>query len=144
MNHFFAIFAAELGLLALAVLVAWIQSIMIKDKETIYHTLWFCIWVALTGLSAWPLWADLHTPPLWAEEMSGRLIPWAYITASGCGHLVAFNICLNRFRGLPWTYTSIKTGSIIDHIELAIWGSRFWVVEVILGVLWIVLQFFFL
>src|SRR6185437_1788202 len=138
MSHFLTIFGWELGLLLLAVGVAKLQAIMIADKQPIYHALWAAMWVTFTGLSMWPLWQDLHQPPIWAEEMSGRLIPWVYGIATGCGHLVVFNIALNRFRGLKWTYTSISTGSLIDRFELWMWGSRFWIVEVILGVLWIV------
>lgn len=144
MIHFLTILATELGLLALAVLVAWMQSIMIKDNQPIYHALWAAMWMTFTGISMWPLWAELHKPPIWAEEMSGRLIPWVYGVAAGCGHLVVFNICLNRFRGLKWTYTSVSTGSILDHIELWAFGSRVWILELILGALWLILQFFFL
>lgn len=144
MSHFFTIFGYEIGLLLLAVLVAKVQAVMIKDNQPIYHGLWAAMWVTCTALTMWPLWEDLHQPPIWAEEMSGRLIPWLYGIAAGCGHLVVFNICLNRFRGLKWTYTSIDTGSILDHLELRLFGSRVWMLELIIGAIWFALQFFFI
>jgi hypothetical protein len=138
------IYVFELGLLALAVLVAMYQSWLIDNGEHIYHGAWFAVWCALTGLSMWALWPELNQPPVWAEEMPDYLVPVAYAIACGCGHLVVFNVCLNRFRGLKWTYTSITTGSLLDRLELRLFGSRVWVMELVVGVIFLLLQFFFI
>lgn len=139
------IFLSELILLVLAVLVAWYQACLIRNGRPIYHGWWALGWSIAIGSTMWLLWKPwLHEPPSWGTEMSGDLIPWIYGAAAGCGHLVLFNVCLNRFRGLKWNYTSISTGSILDQLAVRLFGTRFWYVEILLGVLWALMQPFFI
>lgn len=126
------IYLFQIALLVLAVLVAWIQSRMIADGKPIYHTAWFAVWCAVVCVT---LWAMLGTIT--------RAQACLYVAACGFGHLVVFNICLNRFRGLKWNYTSLTTGSKIDQLELALFGQRAWFIDA-LCVLFVLTSNFFI
>ena len=127
------IFITQAILLVLAVPIAWYQAFLIEEDEHIYHGLWFAAWVILTGGCLWLLQHDLTLP------QAGL-----YCLATGCGHLVVFNIALNRFRGLPWTYTSKTTGSFLDRASFRLFGSRQWILEGILTAIWIAIQLDFI
>ena len=122
------IYLVEIGLLAITVIEAWWHSVLIKENRRIEHGLWAAAY------------AGLIIPEYWFIHPVFTFILFAL--ACGLGHLVVFNICLNRFRGLPWNYISPTTTSIIDKLEYRMFGGREWVVEIFCALTFILLQFY--
>lgn len=114
-----------------AAMALWQKHLIKKDRH-IQHGWWavvFC--VPLAGAVVWQ-WHVLATP----VRIS------AFILACLVGRLVVFNTLLNAFRGLQWDYINPKGKSVIDDLEVRLFGSRVWLLEVILAVVFIILQFF--
>lgn len=125
-------YGTETILIGCWIAMAWWQSRLIKANRPIYHGWWAAIAVTLILLANW--WA-YGWPPTEDRE-------WLYLGAQGCSRIFAFNIALNRFRGLSWTYVSKTSTSIIDQAELRLFGGRTWVVEILAAICFIILQFF--
>lgn len=127
------IWVAELALIVLSVAMAAWHAHLIKQQRPIYHGLWSLVYLAGVAGATW-----------WICPVSSVSKVILFIFAQGCSHLAVFNISLNWFRGLPWTYTSPTSGSILDKIEIKLFGTRGWLPEVIMIGVFIVLQFFLL
>jgi hypothetical protein len=126
------VYLSEILLLGISVLIAWYHSRLIKKNRPIYHGLWSAAYALLILAAGW--W--VHTALTPAYKL------WLYGVAACAGHLVVFNVALNRFRGLSWTYVSKTSTSLIDWAELRLFGTRVWLLEVILAVVFLILQLF--
>lgn len=125
------IYLSELVLIILTVGMAYWHSRLIAAGRPIKHDWWAALFAILVAGAVVLLWYRL-TVAQWG----------LYAGAQFIGHLVVFNVALNRFRGLPWTYTSTSTGSILDKIELRLFGSKVWLLEIFLGVVYLSIQLF--
>lgn len=112
--------------------MAWWHSRLIKAGRPIRHGWWSALYIILVVGAIGLFWQSL---PGWAPA-------GIFALACACGRLVVFNIALNRFRGLSWTYVSAGTTSIIDKISIRLFGSRVWIFEAVLAVIFVILQFF--
>jgi hypothetical protein len=110
--------------------MAYWQSRLIKNNRPIYHGLWAAAYALLILAAGW-----------W---VCGSLVPWykfmLYGIAQGAGRLTVFNVALNRFRGLSWTYISLSSTSLEDKIELRLFGARTWIIEILALVIFAVIQ----
>lgn len=122
------IYLSELALIGVTVLEAWWQARLIAAGRPIFHGWWALAYAGCIALAAYLLRLTLEQAAV-------------FVGAQGCGHLVVFNITLNRFRGLPWTYESTTTTSILDKIETWAFGPRAWILEIILAFIFVILQF---
>lgn len=125
-------FILEIALiLCWALMAAW-QANLIKKQRPIKHG-W---WAALSGV--------LIAGATWKSELQ----PWwpmvAFAGMQGIARLVVFNVLLNLFRGEKWNYYSATSGSILDKIEIALYGVKAWVLEVGLAIIFILYNIFFL
>jgi hypothetical protein len=110
--------------------VAWWHKRLIKDDRPIVHGLWAALYAVLIAVAAWLL-----------PGMSiGKIA--AFALAASCGRLAIFAPALNLMRGLSLTYISKTSTSIIDKMEVRLFGTRAWLVEIIAGVIFFILQFF--
>jgi len=112
--------------------MAWWHSRLIKAGRPIRHGAWAAIFSLLVAVTIWWQWPSLLS--WWKAGL--------FALACACGRLPVFNLALNRFRGLSWTYVSPASTSIIDRITRRLFGSRIWFPEVITGAVFIILQFF--
>lgn len=124
------IYISEIALLGCTAAMAWWQSRLIAAGRPILHGLWGSIYAALIAAAVFLL----RTKMTLVQD-------GLYTAAAGGAHLIAFNILLNRFRGLPWKYTSQSTGSILDKIELWAFGPNVWIMEIVVAAISITLQF---
>lgn len=122
------IYVTEFFLLAISVMEAWWHSVLIKDNKPILHGLWAALYIFLVGSGYWVI-----------HPLSTFLL---FAIACFAGHLVVFNLCLNRFRGLPWNYISKTSTSIVDKLEYRLFGTRVWIVEMFATLLFITLQLY--
>lgn len=123
------IWQSELALAVCWVVMAAWHSHLIKQNRPILHGLWALL--SCTLMVAAGLWARVDN---W-----GILI---YQAAQGCSRLVVFNVSLNLFRRLKWDYTSPASTSILDKLEIRLFGGRVWLLEVILAAIFFILQIF--
>lgn len=126
------IYLLQALLLGLTVLEAWWHSRLIKQNRPIRHGWWAAAYGGLCLIAAWSV--GEISPPFFKLTL--------FATACAAGHLVVFNIALNRFRGLPWTYISKTSTSLVDQMELRLVGTRAWLVELFATLVFITLQFF--
>lgn len=115
--------------------MAWWHSRLIKANRPIRHGWWALLFAALVILGVITL-NKVGAFPLNAWKIG------VFTLACAIGRLVVFNISLNYFRGLSLTYVSKASASLIDKVEIRLFGSRVWLAEVVLAVLFITLQFF--
>jgi hypothetical protein len=105
------------------------QAHLIKEIRPIRHG-W---WAALSGL--------LIAGATWCASPD----PWwpmvDFVVAQCASRLAAFNFFLYLFRGLPWNYVSPTSTSILDRLEYRLFGTKAWVIEVLLGASYITYQF---
>lgn len=112
--------------------MAWWHSRLIKAGRPIQHGWWAAVFsIFLLAGVVWQ-WSRFDT----LSQLG------AFVFACLIGRLVVFNISLNLFRGLAMSYISANTTSIIDKIERRLFGTRVWLMEVILGLIFTTLQFF--
>lgn len=105
---------------------------LIKKQRPIQHGWWaLAFMVALIVALIWQ----------W-DNLPAARATIAFAAACLIGRLVVFNVTLNLIRGNPWDYTSATSTSILDKIERRLFGSRVWLMEVLLGVVFIILQLF--
>ncbi|HLI93145.1 MAG TPA: hypothetical protein VKU83_06035 [Puia sp.] len=111
-------------------LALWHKHLIDKGRH-IQHGWWALLFGFLVvGVIGWK--RTIFLPIGW--------ITGVFFTACMIGHQVFFNIVLNRLRKLPWDYLNPKGKSIIDGIEYRLFGKKTWLVEVMLAVIWIILQ----
>jgi hypothetical protein len=125
------IWLPELILILLTVGIAYWHSRLIRSGRPIKHGWWAVIAGVLIAAATWWEWPNLSDL---------QLILFA--VAQGCSRLVVFNVSLNLFRGLSWTYTSPTTTSVIDQLEGRLFGGRAWITEAMLGLVFLIIQFF--
>lgn len=77
--------------------LAWYHAILIKKNKPIKHGWWAASVLIIIGLFA-------------------LINPW-YIPVLSFLRQLVFDPFLSKFRGLPWSYRSNATTSIIDKIE---------------------------
>jgi hypothetical protein len=123
------IYLSEIALLGISVLEAWWQARLIAGGRPIFHGWWALAYATLIAVTVFLLRLSVEQTAL-------------FVGAQGCGHLVVFNISLNRFRGLPWNYVSATSTSLIDKLEYRLFGTRAWVVEFFAGLAFVILQLF--
>lgn len=111
--------------------MAWWHSRLIRQKRPIRHSLWSAAYAALIALAIW-LQPDLH------NVHSGSL----FTLACTAGRLAVFAPALNLMRGLSLTYVSKASTSLIDRLEVRLFGARAWLVEIVASIVFIILQFF--
>jgi hypothetical protein len=112
--------------------IAWWHSRLIKAGRPIRHGAWSVLYAALIAIAIWVCWTELPH----VGQMS------VFALACACGRLAIFAPALNLFRGLSLTYVSKTSTSIIDRIEVRLFGVRAWLVEIGAAILFIILQFF--
>lgn len=126
------IYLVQLILLGLSVLEAWWHSVLIRENRPIKHGWWalayICLILAAVG------WQCGNLTPLYKIGL--------FAAACGAGHLVVFNIALNRFRRLSWQYISPTSTSLIDELEYRIAGQRVWLVEAFFALIFLTIQLF--
>lgn len=88
------------------IILAWIDSRIIADKQKILHGLNGVVYLAL-----------LLIPYFMYHN-------WFLIAALCFNRLLWFNISLSKFRSLDWDYVSPSPKSIIDKVAKAIFGSN--------------------
>lgn len=115
-------------------MAAW-QARLIKHGRPILHGVWALLSAFLIAGAIWWAFPGLAKGPLW-------LMLALYAGAQGCMRLACFNICLNWFRGLSWTYMSPTSTSFIDKVELRMFGGREWVIEGLCLIAFAVANFF--
>lgn len=125
------IWLPELILIALTVGIAYWHSRLIKNFRPIKHGWWAFVAGALIAGATW-----------WVTHYLTHLQVILFVISQGCARLVVFNIFLNLFRGLPWTYTSPTTTSVIDQLERRLFGGRVWIIEAALIVVFLTIQLF--
>lgn len=125
------IYLSELVLIVLTIGMAYWHSRLIAAGRPILHGWWAALFAILVVGAVALLWARLN-----------RVQVGLYAGAQFIGHLVVFNIALNRFRGLSWTYISKTSTSIIDQAEIRLFGSKVWLLEFLLGVIYAGIQLF--
>ncbi|HEY4207967.1 MAG TPA: hypothetical protein VGM31_14185 [Puia sp.] len=125
------IWLPQLILILLTIAIAYWHSRLIKSGRPIKHGLWAFVAGVLIAGATWWVWPDLSDLQL-----------VLYATAQGCARLVVFNVSLNLFRGLSWKYVSTTTTSVIDQLEGRLFGGRVWISEIMLTIIFIILQFF--
>lgn len=111
--------------------MAYWHSRLIQANRPIRHAWWASLYASLLLIAVLLL--------------QKQLPEWHILTfALACliGRLIVFNVALNLLRGLSWDYTSATSTSVLDKIERRLFGSRVWLAEVVLGVIFIFLQFF--
>ena len=124
--------AEAILVLPVSIIMAWWHSRLIKADRPIKHGWWGLVFGVIDALVLWREWPDLFS-----------VIPRAaFIAACLIGHLIVFNISLNWLRGKPWNYVNEDTTSIIDQIEYRLFGSRVWLMEAVLFLLFMLLQIF--
>lgn len=111
--------------------MAWWHSRLIKANRSIRHGAWSALYAALIALAVWACWTDLPR----VGQMS------IFTLTCACGRLAIFAPALNLFRGLSLTYVSKTSASIIDRIEVRLFGARAWLVEIGAAIIFIILQF---
>jgi hypothetical protein len=111
---------------------AWYHSRLIKKNRPIRHGVWSGLYAILVAGAIWWQWAAM--PRVWQVGL--------FAIACAIGRLVVFNISLNWFRGLSWTYVSPTSTSILDKWELRLFGGRVWLFEAFLFVIFMILQLF--
>lgn len=125
------IWLAELLLIVITIGIAYWHSRLIKSGRPIKHGWWGLLAGMLIAAATWWVWPTL----------SGLQV-MLFIIAQGCVRLFVFNIALNLFRGLSWKYTSMSTTSVIDRLESRLFGGRVWLSEIILAIIFLILQLF--
>lgn len=119
------------GLLILIwVSMAYWHFQLIKNERPIKHGWWAALSGAMIAAATAWTWPLLHG---WNHV--------SYALAQGCSRAVVFNVCLNLFRGDPWNHTSTTTTSIIDQLEYRLFGQRAWIVEIVLAVIFLFINF---
>lgn len=111
--------------------IAMWHARLIKQNLPIRHGLWAGLYAALIAMAIW-------LQP--AMPRVGQIAVFAL--AASCGRLAIFAPALNIFRGLSLTYVSKTSTSVIDKIEVRLFGARAWIVEIFAAVVFIVLNFF--
>lgn len=111
-------------------MAAW-HAHLIKANKPIEHGRWG---LAASFLIVSACWIYGNGRPIWQIGL--------FALAQVCSRLVVFNIFLNLFRGKKWNYTSSVTTSIIDRLELRLFGGRVWLLEAILAALFMGIQLF--
>lgn len=103
--------------IALNVAIAYHHSRLIKQNRRIYHGWW------AAGIGA--------VIALW-----GLLNIW-YVPVMFLVRLIIFSPVLAKFRGLPWSYSSLTSTSIIDKWERKLFGTWSEKMQVYAGLLFI-------
>jgi hypothetical protein len=116
--------------LPLTIFTAWWHHQLINDNRKIQHGWWALLFSAILSGVMWWHWQDLQPDWYW------------FALACLIGRLVVFNISLNLFRHYSAFYISPSTTSILDKIEQRIFGQKVWVLEAMLTLVFITLQFF--
>lgn len=124
------IILSEAVLAALWILMALWHAYLIKHNRPILHGLWALLAGVFIAAATWCVWPRLD------DWQRGE-----YIAAQLIARTVVFNVSLNLFRGLKWDYTSPTSTSILDSIERRLFGGRVWLLEVILAILFFILQY---
>jgi hypothetical protein len=87
------------------------DSIRIKSHKRIYHSLNGAAYLVLIGILVW--WVK---PSL----LDGVL----FVIHALCNRQSIFDTSLNLLRGLPIDYTSINPTSVIDKLEIRVFGRN--------------------
>jgi hypothetical protein len=113
------------------IFAAW-HAHLIEKQRPINHPLWALLFGVLLAAAMYWQRDHLHT-----IRQVGLFAPACCI-----GRLVVFNVSLNLFRGLSWTYISPTSTSVIDKVSMRLFGARVWLFEIVLGIVFIILQFY--
>lgn len=126
------LYLSEISLIACWVAMAAWQAHLIRQNRPILHGVWSLLSAFL--IAGGVMWVDGEL-----GNLRGIIL---YVIAQGCARLVVFNVSLNLFRGLSWQYDSPVSGSLMDKFEIWAFGSRLWIMELMIGLLFLTLQFF--
>ena len=124
------VYISEISLVILWALMALWQAHLIKNNRPILHGWWAFVSGSFISISC------LCLPNAKISTIS------IYVTAQCCMRLSSFNIFLNLFRGEKWYYTSSTSGSILDKIEIRLFGEKMWLLEIFLLVVFLAINLF--
>jgi hypothetical protein len=127
------IYVAELILvLPVSIIMAAWHAHLIDKQRPIRHDLWALLYALLISAAMY-----------WRREEIQNIRQIALFTlACAVGRLPVFNVSLNLFRRLSWTYVSRASTSVVDKVEMRVFGQRVWIAEALMVILFIILQFF--
>ena len=107
------------------VLMAAIHAQMIAEGKKIRHGWWTAGYVAVAGVLSYL-----------AGQRDGIFFNWWMLTNAVCIRAAIFNLCLNKFRKIPWDYITpelknvvslwdaIRKGKTVDYIHYQIFGKN--------------------
>lgn len=129
---------SQLILLAVTIIVAAWQAHLIKEIKPIKHGLWAFLYAVCCAIVIYFIKDDLKTTSIILTVIHYSL----FIIAGSIIHLLGTNTFLNYFRHLNLLYMSQTSTSLLDKLEIKIFGIKgVWKFELgLFGVL-ILIQF---
>lgn len=120
------IFAGEIVLIAVNILMAWYHKKLIAARKPIKHGFWGFGYL------------------IFSAALSIVLQSWVLMIASLFIRKVVFDLSLNLFREKPLFYVSSSTTSIIDRIHYWAFGNKgeiyyliYFVAIILINILWV-------
>jgi hypothetical protein len=118
---------AQLILASFNLLNAVHDANRIRLHKRIYHGLNFGVYVLLVAFLCWKAHWNIGVITL-------------FCVSAFCNRQLSFDVPLNRFRGLKWDYVSLAKPpkSILDRIEIRLFGYNGWAPVIMYAVVWVV------